>query len=154
MSKFLLKFLAAAFIITAGVFVMSGGHAAAASNNCPGAPYGNWGNHSGHIGDMAAMEVHAYDGNDPNNQLNVNYTITSHLPGGNDKQIFLWDAGAGADDPPIVMTPKPLPRARTFRVTAVLSATAGASSDRALTARTVTVTCLIAVLAIPLPSII
>ena len=97
MSKFILKFIVAATIMTgAFLFVSGGSNVYAATNNCPGAPdapaYNNWGSHVGDgVGAMAALEVHAYDGSNPSSQLNVHYTINSYLDGTHDRQIFQWD---------------------------------------------------------------
>ena len=80
--------------------MMSGSQASAATNNCPGAPYSQWGNHTGDgVGSMAALLVQAYDGSNPSNYLNVNYTINSSLEGGDNRQIFAWDTVSDTYNP-------------------------------------------------------
>lgn len=105
MFKPALKLLALTLLLTAGFLFVSGGQASALTDNCPGAPYNDWGytNGSGSLPTaMSSLMVRAVDTSSGNAPLNTRYILNSDDPTSNnpdlDKRIFKWPPGTGGRD--------------------------------------------------------
>lgn len=96
MFKTLFK-LSLAIVLFVGIG-MSLGTVKASAAVCSGAPYDDWGVHKttdgGHGGAMAGLKVQTQMSN--KSQVNVDYQVSTSMPGGNDKKIFNWPLGNGA----------------------------------------------------------